>query len=154
MTEPEPQSQPESAPESGPGQGLSASRPGTVTAAAVVAFILAACEIAIGLLLIAAAVVEAPTMGVIVVYVAVAVLHVAFGGLLIRGGHGALRADSAASRLLLLTAAAASVVIVITAIANVLNGEPPGWLVLLILYGVLAYLLMRPESKRFLGATP
>ncbi|MGV0792291.1 hypothetical protein [Mycolicibacterium sp. XJ1819] len=129
-----------------------AQRPGPVAAAAVLAFILAAYEIISGLLLVGAAFVSDTSAGMAILYAAVGILHVAFGALLVWGGLAALRGGTG-SRLLLFTAAAASIAIAIAAVINIAGGELPGQLLFLLIYGALVYLLLRPESKRYLTGT-
>lgn len=134
-----------------PTAGNAGERPRTVTAAAVIAFILAAYEIISGILVIAAAIFAGPPSATtVILWIVMGILHVAFGALLFWGARAALR-GGAGAKILVLTAAAAAAVLVIVGIVNVVNGEFPGQLVVVILYAALLFLLFRPESKQFLG---
>jgi hypothetical protein len=135
---------PESAP---PTADLGAvQRPGTVTAGAVIAFVLAA------LMLIATVgqAVAGAMAGATVLFYLPVILNLAFVGLLVWGGIAAWR--GATNRILVVTAAAAVVVIAIVSVIKIINGTVPVELLMLILYVVIGVLLIRPQSRQFFVA--
>lgn len=129
-----------------PAAGVAA-RPGAVTASAIIAFVLAAFEVVSGVLIVVASSALRETTAVPYV---LGVIQLVFAALFIWGGMQAMR--GATDKTLLWAVAAAAIVTVAAAIIRIFAGEIPGRLLLLVVYGVIAYLLTRPQSKEFFAA--
>jgi hypothetical protein len=117
-------------------------RPTAVTAAVVIAFFLAFYELltTIGLFL-------TPPRGPDPMWYAFGVVHLLLAVVLVLGGLNARRGNS--DRLLVGVSAAAVVVLAIKTVFEIVYDLlPVGWLIL-VAYGVMVYLLMRPTSKAF-----
>jgi hypothetical protein len=119
-------------------------RPKHITAAVIIAFVLAVYEVAVGFVLFVR-VDEAP--GPVALWYVIGVLHFVFAGLLVWGGVAAF--TGATNRILVLTAVAASIIMVITMVMEVAEGGTPSGLLFLVLYAVMLVLLTRAASKEF-----
>jgi hypothetical protein len=119
-------------------------RPTVVTAAVVIAFLLAVYEVLTALVLFTDAQIAA---GPSVVWYVFAVVHLVLAALLAWGGWAALTAGN--DRILVMTSLAVVVVLVVKTILEIVFGIlPVGWLIL-ILYATMYWLLTRPASKEY-----
>src|SRR5262245_13724113 len=109
-----------------PAAGVAA-RPGSVTAAAVIAFVLAAFEVVSGVLVMMASFAVGETAAMPYV---LGVIQLVFAALFIWGGLQAMRGVT--DKTLLWTVAAAAIVTVAAAIIRIFAGEIPGRLLLLV----------------------
>jgi cation transport ATPase len=122
-------------------------RPTAVTAAVVIAFLLSLYELATCFVLFVGANL---TAGPTAVWYVFGVVHLGLAGLLAWGGWAALTGRG--ERILILTALAALIVLAIKTVIEMVYGIPPvGWLIL-VLYAVMGWLLIRPNSKEFFAA--
>jgi cation transport ATPase len=122
-------------------------RPTTVTAAVVIAFLLSLYELATCFVLFVGANL---TAGPTAIWYVFGVVHLVLAGLLAWGGWAALTGST--ERILVLTALAAVIVLAIKTVIEIVYGIPPvGWLIL-VLYGVMGWLLIRPNSKEYFAA--
>lgn len=117
-------------------------RPTVVTAAVVIAFLLAAYEVLTALVLFVDAQLAG---GPSVVWYAFGVVHLVVAALLAWGGWAALSTGN--GRILVMTSLVVVVVLVVKTILEIVYGIlPVGWLIL-VLYGAMYWLLTRPASQ-------